>query len=217
MTMTAHAHTHHKSVYGVTFEKVREPRVKSSALNNSTRTITKKPSVATATKCPDKRISTKPTSSAMNATKMPAISIANKKPSGNGPSMKSKWTPASHAGSLGKYSCLTASGSVRIAEIYAPSAINPICPNENTPVNPLDKFKLTVRIINNPTFTAKPCQTACPENSSSESTAAKITIATSHPMTRRKSIYASRSGLPKMPYGRNSSTRIKIINTNASR
>ena len=55
---------HHRFVYGVTFENVREPRVNASALNRTTRTMTRKPSVATATKCPDSRISTRPTSHA---------------------------------------------------------------------------------------------------------------------------------------------------------
>ena len=32
------------------------------------------------------------------------------------------------------------SGRVRIAETYAPSAMNPIWPSENTPVNPLVRF-----------------------------------------------------------------------------
>ena len=40
-------HVHHRFVYGVTFENVREPRVNASALNSTTRTITRKPSVAT--------------------------------------------------------------------------------------------------------------------------------------------------------------------------
>ena len=68
MTSNAQPAVHHRSVYGVTLENVREPRVKASALNSSTRTMTRNPSVATATKCPDRRISTRPTSQATPLT-----------------------------------------------------------------------------------------------------------------------------------------------------
>ena len=56
---------HHRFVYGATFENVRDPRVNESALNSTTRTMTRNPSVATATKWPDSRISTRPTSQAI--------------------------------------------------------------------------------------------------------------------------------------------------------
>jgi hypothetical protein len=85
-------------VYGVTFENVREPRVNASALKSTTRTMTRKPSVATATKWPDSRISTRPTSHATTLTSSAAISVATRNPTGNGPIIWSRWTPASHDG-----------------------------------------------------------------------------------------------------------------------
>src|SRR5574341_251880 len=98
MVSNAHAHTHHRFVYGVTLEKVREPRVRLSALKSRTRTITRKPSVATATKWPDNRIRTRPTNKATSDTKQAAITVAATKPSGKGPKWISKCTPASQVG-----------------------------------------------------------------------------------------------------------------------
>ena len=82
----------------MTFENVREPRVNASALKSTTRTMTRKPSVATATKWPDSRISTRPTSQATPLTMTAAISVAARNPTGNGPMTWSRWTPASHGG-----------------------------------------------------------------------------------------------------------------------
>ena len=66
-------------------------------MTSSTRTITRKPSVATATKWPDSRISTSPTSSAISATSAPAISVASRKPIGKPATVPSRWIPASQA------------------------------------------------------------------------------------------------------------------------
>ena len=41
--------------------------------------------MATATKCPDRRISTRPTSQAMTLTRTAAMSVAARKPTGTGP------------------------------------------------------------------------------------------------------------------------------------
>ena len=86
----------------MTFENVRDPRVNASALNRTTRTMTRKPSVATATKCPDRRISTRPTSQAMALTRTAAINVAARNPTGTGPTTSSKWTPAIQDGRLGR-------------------------------------------------------------------------------------------------------------------
>ena len=68
----------------MTFENVREPRVNASALNSTTRTMTRKPSVATATKCPDSRISTRPTSHATTLTRTAAMSGREQEPDRDG-------------------------------------------------------------------------------------------------------------------------------------
>ena len=95
---SSQSQTHHRLVFGVTFENVREPRVKVSALKSTTRTITRKPSVATATKCPESRIRTRPTSHAIAVTSSPATIVAARNPIGTGPAIWSRCTPASQSG-----------------------------------------------------------------------------------------------------------------------
>src|SRR6187397_1364529 len=45
--------------------------------------------------------------------------------------------------------------------------MNPICPSEKTPVNPLVRLRLTVRMMNSPRLMTSPCQNAWPLASSS--------------------------------------------------
>src|SRR3990172_341869 len=105
------------SVYGVTFEKVLEPRVKVVALTRTTPTMTRKPSVATDTKGPDRRISTAPTSTATPATMIAAMSVAAIQPTGTGPTRRRSSTPASQSGRSDRNADLADTGSVRIAEM----------------------------------------------------------------------------------------------------
>src|SRR3954454_17349314 len=140
MASSAHDHAHQRFVYGVTFENVREPRVNASALKRTTRTMTRKPRVATATKCPDSRIRTRPTTHAMPDTSTAAMIAARKKPRGSTLRRWSRRTPARHDTRFGTLLAFSRSGSVRIAEMYAPRDMNPMWLRENTPVKPLERF-----------------------------------------------------------------------------
>src|SRR3989304_4473720 len=74
-------------------------------------------------------MSTRPSTSATSATSSGAMRVAARNPSENGPSRKSKCTPASQRGRLGRDSCFSRKGSVRIAAPYAPNALKPRGPN----------------------------------------------------------------------------------------
>ena len=59
---------------------VRAPRVKSMALISTMLTMIRKPSVATDTKCPERRISGAPTKKARPAQTTPAAIVEGRKP-----------------------------------------------------------------------------------------------------------------------------------------
>ncbi|OPZ63435.1 MAG: hypothetical protein BWY85_01700 [Firmicutes bacterium ADurb.Bin506] len=50
------------------------------------------------------------------------------------------------SGARRKIDSLVATGSVRRAHVYAPTAMKPACPRENNPVKPKIRFMLTARI-----------------------------------------------------------------------
>ena len=55
-------------------------------------------------------------------------------------------TPPSQPGRSGRFTAFSVTGSVRIEAAYAPMAMKPTCPRENTPVKPLERLRLTTRI-----------------------------------------------------------------------
>jgi len=79
---------------------------------------------------------------------------------GTSPTRWSRWTPASHDGRFGRYAAFSGNGNVRMADMYAPRAMKPIWPSENTPVKPLVRFSETVRIEKIARLMASPCQNA---------------------------------------------------------
>ncbi len=91
-----------------------------------TRTMTRKPSVATATKLPESRMITEPTASATSDTSRPARMVAATQPSGSGPTIWSRWMPASQPGRLGRNAAFFSRLSVSTAEIYTPNAMKPM-------------------------------------------------------------------------------------------